>query len=1007
MPSWISIGPAVVRHGQAVNAPAVSGRITGIAPAIGGTPVYVAAANGGVWRSDDHGDSWTSLMDAYHPDRPTTFQADTLACGAIAINPANADRVYLGTGEGFGVGDFYFGVGPLRCDDGTTTASWQTETADVSHDSSAALTGKAFCRIAVNPVAPDQVVAATTNGLYLRSGTTWTRISAGAFTGVAAPSDGTNTTFFAAKMGGLVYQWTAAATGGEDFTHWTAVSSGFPPADIGSIALAVQPNNRNLVYALVSRQSNNHMHGVYRLDVSGATGTWTQVVDNTRSGSTPAETATLFGPDLNTAGQGNYDIAIAVDPSNANLIYLGGSTRHRSDTWPASLYRCVVTSSGSGSTLAYAMTPTYIGDTVHADIHALEFEPGNSNRLWVGCDGGVFFTDNATGGSGTTTFVAKNTGLSTLQVEKLACHPTEEVPLYCGVQDNGTLRYSGDDVWDCAKVSDGGAVVVHLQHPEKVIRSYNNDEVDRSVDGGRTWLPVNVPLTRAPGTGGNPGPLTEPVNFYPPIVTIPRATSQPSDADLLAFGSNRVWLSTNFGGRWAVIPSASSAAATLPAKIASLRFASASMLYAGTNTGGVYRYTASGSTWGNPTQLTGGSLPTGRAITDITVDPSDLSGNSIFVTLAGQDSTANGYQRVWHYDGTSWTPASGPAPTAGEPPAAANARLMNVQHNAIVADPTTTGAGAVTLYTGADVGIWRSADSGANWALFADGLPDAAVLDLLLHPTRRLLWAGTHGRGVYECDLHTSSPQPVQLYVRRSVLDRGGAPLTLGTPDTTSQNSLTVAAGQSPDIRVDVPDGSTFRTPTTAIDYFQFADALDEGDERRARALLPFSSGPLINRVFVQVHNRGTGAASGVRVAALLGPGETPEDLPAGYQATLWGQSVAAGSTLGTTQWKVLGYHTINGLRAGAPQVAEFDLDTGPLSHSTNYVLLTVAQSMDDPIVSSEVHVPALCASEPKVAYKILSPQSSIWTTVFIVGGVILLIGVGVGLAVYYGTQHH
>ncbi|MGH9324168.1 MAG: hypothetical protein ACRD3V_30305 [Vicinamibacteria bacterium] len=56
-------------------------------------------------------------------------------------------------------------------------------------------------------------------------------------------------------------------------------------------------------------------------------------------------------------------------------------------------------------------------------------------------------------------------------------------------------------------------------------------------------------------------------------------------------------------------------------------------------------------------------------------------------------------------------------------------------------------------YVGADIGVWHSPDSGANWAPLQNGLPDAPVFDLQMHPTQRLLRAATYGRGVYELAL--------------------------------------------------------------------------------------------------------------------------------------------------------------------------------------------------------------------------------------------------------------
>ena len=97
--NWLPLGPTVVLEGQTVGGEPVGGRTVGLAVAAGGQRVYAASACGGVFRSDDGGTSWASMMDAFDID-PTNFASSSLACGAIAIDPADPDRVYVGTGEG-------------------------------------------------------------------------------------------------------------------------------------------------------------------------------------------------------------------------------------------------------------------------------------------------------------------------------------------------------------------------------------------------------------------------------------------------------------------------------------------------------------------------------------------------------------------------------------------------------------------------------------------------------------------------------------------------------------------------------------------------------------------------------------------------------------------------------------------------------------------------------------------------------------------------------------------
>ena len=104
MSRWNSVGPSVVKQGQGGVKPDTSGRTTGIAVTRGGSTIYVATANGGVWRSDNTGQSWHSLMDAFDLN-PQHVASDSLACGAIAIDLDNPDLVYVGTGDGPGSGN--------------------------------------------------------------------------------------------------------------------------------------------------------------------------------------------------------------------------------------------------------------------------------------------------------------------------------------------------------------------------------------------------------------------------------------------------------------------------------------------------------------------------------------------------------------------------------------------------------------------------------------------------------------------------------------------------------------------------------------------------------------------------------------------------------------------------------------------------------------------------------------------------------------------------------------
>lgn len=265
--NWIPIGPSVVRQGQGGVTPAVSGRTPAIAPLAGGNRAYVGAANGGVWRSEDGGASWVSLMDSFDLN-PTNSGADSLAVGALAVvagATANQDRIYVGSGEGSG--GAYFGVGPIISIDGGQ--NWTTEAVATG---SPQLAGSAFYAVAVDPANSERAVAATRQGLYRREpngagGFHWAQKSppnpgSAWATSVVVARSGGLTTFYAAYWFGPVYSSTDGHT-------WALAGAGFPAVGVGRITLAVRSSDPGVVYAFTS-QGN-----VLRLDT--AAGNWRQV----------------------------------------------------------------------------------------------------------------------------------------------------------------------------------------------------------------------------------------------------------------------------------------------------------------------------------------------------------------------------------------------------------------------------------------------------------------------------------------------------------------------------------------------------------------------------------------------------------------------------------------------------------------------------------------------------------------------------------------------------------
>jgi hypothetical protein len=701
--NWAPLGPSVVTNGQAVGFPSVGGRIAGIAIDNTGQVVYAATANGGVFRSKDAGMTWKSMMDAFDID-PQSFASTSLACGAIAIDKNDPRRVYVGTGEGNTFFLFqnrltnalpaYRGIGPIRSDDGGE--NWILEKTAAA---SPTLAGKSFFALAVDPSDRENVVAATSEGLYQRislGGTgEWKLLRAGVYSTVVVASAG-STVFYAAN-------WGKEVVSSKDGKTWTPLTTGFPASNVGRIELAVQPTDPNILYAIVAN-TKGALNGIFRYD--RGTSTWKNI-------SNPPD---VLPADENGRGQGDYDLAIAVDPLNVNIIYTGGSYYNDPQFWPASIWRSVVTKSGSG----YSMTSDPIGQKVHADVHVLVHSPGDANALWTGTDGGIFLNRNPRSSDN---FASRNNGLGCLCCNFIAQHPTDPAILFSGLQDNGTARTGGGQSWKNVCGGDGGYCHINWAKPDQVL-VFANGGVYRATDGGMdqgSWSFKDFPWAM----------MTE------PIVGPPYNPTKLNEAEIVALasaakntGEPMVYLSNDFGATWPKqIPIPSQGG------IYSMTFASAKRLFVGTTRGEVFRVDLAGSQWqvSQINNVAAGSLVLRGLVSDIAIDWTDPTTASIYITFGGNGD----FRHVWHFDGVQWMSRS------GQPN---QKNLLDVEHNAIAVDSSAP----TNVYVGADIGVWHSADSGATWEPLPNGLPDAPIFDLQIHPTRRLLRAATHGRGVFE-----------------------------------------------------------------------------------------------------------------------------------------------------------------------------------------------------------------------------------------------------------------
>jgi photosystem II stability/assembly factor-like uncharacterized protein len=281
-------------------------------------------------------------------------------------------------------------------------------------------------------------------------------------------------------------------------------------------------------------------------------------------------------------------------------------------------------------------------------------------------------------------------------------------------------------MWTHVNYGDGGYCLLNWADPKQIL-SFANGTVYRATDGGAdhgSWSGV-----------WNFGWAT----MTQPVTGPPRNPASPTDAKTVAVGAGPlVFISDDFANSWPAAGRLQLGADAGVGSVFALAFASRNRLFIGTTTGRVYRADRGAAGW-TTTRLdnaAAGSLGLTGVISDIEIDWADATRSSVYLCFGGLGD----WRRVWHFDSTRWQARSG---------LAGGSNLIDVEHNALVVDPTAP----ANVYVGADIGVWHSGDGGATWAPLQNGLPDAPVFDLQIHDTQRLLRAATYGRGVYEIPL--------------------------------------------------------------------------------------------------------------------------------------------------------------------------------------------------------------------------------------------------------------
>jgi PKD repeat protein len=427
--------------------------------------IFAGGVAGGLWKTTDITalqPNWVQINDFF----------ENLAITTIVQNPLNTQEIYFGTGEGWHNVDAIRGLGIWKSTNGGINFSQLPATNNN-------LSFYRIQKIIIHPVT-GHIYAATRDDGVMRStngGNNWSKVlgdGMGGLTNKAADLEiGADNSIYATL--GMVFSPPdgiyKSATG--DAGGWTKLNTGingFPIIGINRIEIACAPTNANVLYALTQSETTFGIEGVYKTIDGGLTFISLPL---------PVDSDPFIGADF-TRTQAWYDLIAAVDPNNADIVYVGG----------IDLFKSI-----NGGFTWNQISHWYglVHQDVHADQHAIVFEPGNSNVIYFGNDGGVY--RSADGTELVPTIKSKEHNYNTTQFYACAIHPEAgEIHFLAGSQDNGSHKFTSAGMNSTPEITGGDGAFCHIDknQPQYQYTSYVFNNYFRSTDGGESFTQISI-----------------------------------------------------------------------------------------------------------------------------------------------------------------------------------------------------------------------------------------------------------------------------------------------------------------------------------------------------------------------------------------------------------------------------------------------------------------------------------------------------------------------------------
>lgn len=702
----------------------------------------VGTAGGGLWKTDVGGVYVPGVPPFDDPWQPLTDNNAVLSVSGIAVKPAAPNTIYILTGDGdWGAGQQRIkegitpsvpSVGILKSTDGGIT--WIETSLVFGRDELVTAT-----KLIMHPTNANKMYATTSNGIYYTSDG-WTTNSLIFSTDFVRDLEfhPTNANIFYFCSNSKVYKSVDGVV--TDIT--AALTTAGLDTETSRINIAVSAAAPNSLY-VISVNSGRGLDGVYISYNKGVS--FVKMLD----GHDLNILAHDGDEDIYEDGQGEYDLAFAVDPANPNKIMVGGIGMWASYT--------------GGVTWTHVCSEDDLPDTyVHADIHSIDFNPYNGT-ITCGSDGGLYASPN---GTDDTYWEKRCQGLAITQFYHMDVNTASSyfaLEIIGGAQDNGV----SSNAVGAILTSGEGFAPLNFDHQQQGGDGFNvlsgkSDFFEyrfADIQNGKIYMHYKDPALgwtysditpdaqSDPETGNGLGSWDTPLDV------------NPAEFKSLIAGYDDLYFTNDLGSEWSVIydnlqpgfiketawskTNGNNIAFYFNAESGSNKIITTNLFYLGI-LGGDYNWQIT-----DISDLTGDPA---SPVSDIQITD-DAYPNNLVVTIPGYDAPNKIFRQQ---PDSTW---------------------KNLTYNLPNVPALSAAVDEFGIYLGTDIGVFYLYNDDTSWIYYSENLPTVPVtqIEIVEDILGKRIYCSTYGRGIWK-----ASPAPPNR-VTRYYVDKDAVGLNDGS----------------------------------------------------------------------------------------------------------------------------------------------------------------------------------------------------------------------------------